>query len=42
MNTNQAAIQNVQVEAPKEEFFLELSEAEIQLVAGGTAITNSI
>ena len=42
MNTNQAALQDSQVQLVCEDVVAELSEYEIALVAGGTAIVNTI
>ena len=42
MNTNQMALQDVQVEVARANEIVELSEFEIQLIAGGTAVVNTI
>lgn len=41
MNTNQMALQNVEVPVA-DASIVELSEVEIQLIAGGTAVVNTI
>ena len=42
MNTNQMALQDVQVEVVRANEIVELSELEIHLIAGGTAVVNTI
>ena len=42
MNINQTALQDSQVQCVFEDVVAELSEHEIALVAGGTAIVNTI